>query len=672
MRTLLSFALLCLAAAPAPAEMEWLSSAEELCAHETEAVQRLFAALELDAFDSPPLEDAVAREDWPAACNQVLAHYRERFAGLDAPAPDDKRKAPPAAAALLEDRFTFYTVSDTVPRTGAGGLDWTHRGPNDDREWAWGLNRHYHISTLFGAYRKTGQARFVEAIDAHLQDWVRNSPYPGAQSSTAQWRGLEAALRMGSWVRVFTRLLHHPDFSNATALLMLSSLPDHAHYLRHFHAGGNWLTMEMTGLASIAVTWPEFREADAWMTYATEQMLDELDAQIYPDGVQFELTTHYHRVVARKYLEFLKLLREAGAEAPAELAKGVERLWNYLAYNMRPDGHAPLNNDSDLDYNRERILGFAARFDRPDWAYIASNGQQGVSPEEGPCVFFPWAGQAIFRSGWDVGAHWSFFDIGPLGAGHLHYDKLHLSVSGHGRDLLVDSGRFTYRSTPFRAYAISSAAHNVILVDEKGQRPYAKLAKEPLRDNFRTTEDFAFARGASTEGFLGAAGDIVHTRSVLYVRDRFWVVADRITTDAPRHITVLWHFHPDCSVHLDGEQACTTDADVGNLRILPLASFPWDVEKVAGRTEPSIQGWYSVRYNKREPNPTVLYSADIPGSVVFAWLMLPAKGEVPTAVGSIEVSESLDVAAITLNTPEEHRLTIPFDTLDAMVERPDL
>ena len=35
---------------------------------------------------------------------------------------------------------------------------------------------------------------------------------------------------------------------------MLTSLPDHTHYMKNFHApAGNWLTMEMSGLAMVAV-----------------------------------------------------------------------------------------------------------------------------------------------------------------------------------------------------------------------------------------------------------------------------------------------------------------------------------------------------------------------------------------------------------------------------------
>ena len=70
------------------------------------------------------------------------------------------------------------------------------------------------------------------------------------------------------------------------------------------------------------------------------------------------------------------------------------RMANYLARTVRPSGYGLLNNDSDLDYNRDRILSYAERFKRPDWRYIATNGKEGEKPKGPASCFFPW-GRAV-------------------------------------------------------------------------------------------------------------------------------------------------------------------------------------------------------------------------------------------------------------------------------------
>ena len=67
--------------------------------------------------------------------------------------------------------------------------------------------------------------------------------------------------------------LNDTDYlSPATQLLILSSIPEHAHYLKNFHAAGNWLTMEMNGLATVAVAWPEFYNSLEWFEYSVNSM----------------------------------------------------------------------------------------------------------------------------------------------------------------------------------------------------------------------------------------------------------------------------------------------------------------------------------------------------------------------------------------------------------------
>ncbi len=60
--------------------------------------------------------------------------------------------------------------------------------------------------------------------------------------------------------------------------------------------------------------------------------------------------------------------------------------------------------------------------------------------------------KVVFRSGFDRGATWGWFDVGPYGSsGHGHRDKLSLNVHAHGSMLLVDSGRFAYSGTDLSA-----------------------------------------------------------------------------------------------------------------------------------------------------------------------------------------------------------------------------
>ena len=261
------------------------------------------------------------------------------------------------------------------------------------------------------------------------------------------------------------------------------------------------------------------------------------------------------------------------------------------------------------------------------------------------------------RSGWEADAHWGFFDFGPWGVLHQHNDALHLSITACGRDLLVDSGRYTYENYwgepgTWRSYFIGSAAHNVILVDGLGQANGHKATDMPVgTDQACITPEFDFALGCYRHGFVDAetacirhksmmygedtyanvTGDVIHTRAVVYLRGIGWMVVDRIETDHPCRITPLWHFHPNCTVQRDGQSVVTVDAGVGNLRIQPVGDITWRIECVKGREGPDFQGWYSPEMSVRVPNTCACYSTEISQTVTMAWFMLPATGVVPRA-----------------------------------------
>lgn len=238
------------------------------------------------------------------------------------------------------------------------------------------------------------------------------------------------------------------------------------------------------------------------------------------------------------------------------------------------------------------------------------------------------AGQMIMRNGWDADAQWAYFDIGPMGIYyHIHNDKLHLSVAAFGRDLLVDSGRYSYVRNKFWDYFRGSASHNVILVDGNGQRSDARESLRPLIGNFAIEPEFDFARSTFDRGYTKLKGKATHTRAVLYLRGKYWIVVDQITTDRPRLIEPLWHFHPDCTVEVEDDSVASIDPNVGNLRIIPCSNLGWAVNLVQGQKDP-VQGWWSGHYNQKTPSPTAIYSTEIEQSIAFAWVLLPAQGRV--------------------------------------------
>lgn len=606
------------------------SGVDWVCQRYPDRVAKLLSALNLDHPGLGQVKTAVEKKDWPAACRSLLDYYRKgttvRWLRHEPVPPGNQTD--PNGEVMLKDTYTFYGVTARIPRLENGHRNWDYRGPDPALGWEWTscLNRQDHLTNLLGIYFVTGNAVYVRYIDNYLADWVLANPPPADGIYYNSWSPINMGLRMTKWPALFYGLQRIDAFTEATRILMLSSAFEQGQHLRTKHSPDtNHLLMEMHGLEAIAVAWPEFADATGWLQYAKSKMAEQLTATVYPDGTHNELTDSYHQVVLGQFQGFLQTLRSAGQRADPSFEQIMEKMWNYVAYAVRPNGYGPHNNESDLIYNRKNVLDAAKTYERSDWVYIATNGREGQKPAGLPSVVFPWAGQVVMRSGWDADAQWAFFDIGPAGLCHENLDKLHLSVSAFGHDWLVDSGRYTYSEAEgWRNHFVGSAAHNVILIDGHGQNVDDRTAKTPLAsEQYALNPAFDFARGTFDKGFEGIEGQVAHTRAVFYLRGRYWVVVDRISTDRPRTIQPLWHFHPDCAVSVEQDSVVATQAG-GRLSVIPVSDLKWNVKLVKGQTEPSKQGWYSVTYGSKVPSPVAIYSASIANSAVFAWLLVPA------------------------------------------------
>jgi hypothetical protein len=465
---------------------------------------------------------------------------------------------------VLDAVFTLQGVTASQPLRADGGLDWAHRPASGDKEWAWMLNRHGFFLDLHHTAMQSGDPRYHAALRAHWMDWIARHPLPRRLSFSPAWRPLEAARRlMQVWIPLWFTLQHDPLWADDLAwqAAVRASLADHGHALRYYASfwGGNHLITEKTALLLLTVCFTDLPHAVAWQEHALAAVSRQILAQSYPDGSYRELSNHYQRVVLVNGRQLQRLLPHLPPSAAATwnpLASRLEAMWDYFIRSMRPDGHGPLNNAGDLEYNRGWAADMDQAFDRADWSPFLRYPTADSETKRGPpspdlaasSVWFPWAGQLVMRSGLGPAADWARFDLGPHGTAHQHDDRLHLSVYSGGRPLLVDNGRFLYRPGPWYAYFRSPTAHNSVSGrDGTPAIPPPRAVRQPLPVSPRITASRVEATGSQAlrAPLWRGQAPVIHTRTVTYVEPGRWRVVDAFVGSANQQVDIHWNFHPD-------------------------------------------------------------------------------------------------------------------------------
>lgn len=540
------------------------------------------------------------------------------------------------AKRTLEGKHTMQGVpGNPLVKTGANGLyDWHYQGPNDDPEWAWFLNRHGFFRNWVAAALEQSKSENLYALSTSkvIMDWIRQNPVPAHMSFGAPWRALEAARRVEKpWLEAFYRLRFHPQFTPEARLMMLSSIPEHADYLMKHHSfHGNHKITEMMALLTLAVAWPEFTKADKWRKYATTQLLTQLKKQTYPDGSHKELANHYQRVVLLSFQRALTLLDIHGDETAKErIERLLSSMWSYFAHVMRPDGTGPLNSDSDLENNRKNLQKHAMPYyQREDWRWIITHGEEGTRPSGQSSRYFPWAGHAVMRRDWSKSTPWAFFDMGPHGIDHQHRDRLHLSVSLGQRPFLVDSGRYTYQPGKLRDYYKGPSAHNVVMHNEKGSVTPPDEVEAPLDNVAKIIQerDIFEAQVSFPQNPWHGKGRAVHRRRIQFEKGQhsrsLWIVTDTLIDYGASKWSTLWHFHPSCKLERSGLNVRTTFSKEPNLALIPIG-VEADLKMSRGDRSPKYQGWYSPYFLQQKQSTTLRYVTRASNPVTHHWLLLP-------------------------------------------------
>lgn len=546
-----------------------------------------FNSLDLTRPELVAVRQAVAASDWPAAKAAWANHLATRrtphwlWSPLDRPAFERIYDAQfgglarytNAANQVIARQFDFLGVQKQLahdPQWLQGPTEWTHV-----------LSRFGYWHDLGLAYWSTGRSAYARDFVELLEDWIKSNPVPAKVSNDrglhgSVWRTLETGIRGQLWFETMELFMDAPEFDAEAKYLMTRSLVEHARYLNAWLAAfqtGNWQVTEASGLATIGIMFPEFKDAAGWRDRGLQFLVEHMQKDVEPDGMHWELTPGYHTWVMYEFMNLSLLCQANGLEVQGLLARH-EKMFEALESLSRPDRTYPPVGDAGKASIEDSMGRGALLYQRADFRYLAGThcledwvwlfgpdvcSRFAALPSSPPAfasVLLPDSKYAVMRTGWKSDDKYLLFDCAPWHGGHNHQDRLQVSVFA-GRDLIVDPGQCSY-DQPMSLELRKSAAHNVVMIDDQEQ-----LRADPKLLAWHTDQPADFACGRVE------AGGLAHQRSVLFVKPGYWVVVDHILGQGSHQMTRLFHF-PIGPVQAEGNAAHTAFPAGMNIRVQPV------------------------------------------------------------------------------------------------------
>ncbi|MBI4668362.1 MAG: alginate lyase family protein [Elusimicrobia bacterium] len=213
----------------------------------------------------------------------------------------------------------------------------------------WELSRFHHLTTLAQAACLTGAGRFVKEIVLQLEDWRRNNP-PGYGVNWACT--MDVAIRAANVLFAVglleNELERHPDECKRLRAILPAFVFNHAlHIAKNLEASGNHRLADLAGLALLAEFYPHFYASDEWGDSAFMEMKRQMAVQIYPDGMDFESSTSYHRLVTEFFLFCFLIWRNKGRLIPDGFVKKLQQMIKAIGVYTKTNNEAVQFGDND-------------------------------------------------------------------------------------------------------------------------------------------------------------------------------------------------------------------------------------------------------------------------------------------------------------------------------------
>lgn len=340
---------------------------------------------------------------------------------------------------LLADRVTLLHCSVDV--------DWSASWSKVHASHLWSFNLHYH-EYLLPLLRKTLEGhgvRYLEKAKDIMRSWIASCP---REAGGDAWHPYTISVRATNWLAFVAEGGDLVTSDSAFMEEIDSSLREQFTYLvRHLETDlmANHYFENLKTLVLMAVYFKEKLVLDSALSFLEEQ----IDEQVLADGMHFELSPMYHKVVLEGLLRVISALGTIGVE-DWTLENAALRMCDAMYSMEKGANRTPLFNDSgdNVAKSRDALLACVKRLLGHEPVAILDLSASGYHIIERDCP---------------VGKVKLIFDAGMPGPqyapGHAHCDALSFELFIDGAPVVVNSGTYAYQDS-LRRWFRSSAAHN--------------------------------------------------------------------------------------------------------------------------------------------------------------------------------------------------------------------
>ena len=392
------------------------------------------------------------------------------------------------------------------------------RTEHEDATPLWQFNLQYmeYLIPLAHEYLVGKDPGWMILIEDIVLDWLQSE-------SPHKYHPYVISKRLQNWLVVLGML--ESDIPDDFRQLLLDSMYSQYLYLSknlEHHLSANHL---LENLLTSALCSAYFDSRDRAVKHV-DALIRELSRQILPDGMHYELSLMYHKILLENLLRVSAVYEKIDPHRYRILIMYVEKMISAASSLEEGMGRTPLFNDAGDNVAKDLSALLKTSCDRFGVRVTQSN----CYPDSGFYKLYDADISMII----DAGA------VGPNeNSGHGHCDCLSFELSVHEMPLFVNQGTYAYQ-TPWRSLFRSTEAHNTAIanavqqsecwsehrVARRSSHHQASLVDNRFRGSYRNYLGDTHSRTIELDKRVLIVSDVFSTRSELTLLESYLRVAE--------------------------------------------------------------------------------------------------------------------------------------------------
>jgi len=361
-----------------------------------------------------------------------------------------------------------------------------------DIKFPWELSRCYFFVAWGQNFRITQNLEYFGLFRKTLRSWIKENPF----LIGVNWHcTMEVAIRASNWIiacELFRQeIKREPDFENEIS----KALQQHAIYIDWFteNTKNNHDISNYAGLLLLSLSLGQHPKSGHWRDKAVKGLEDTMQEQVFDDGVSYEYSTSYHRLVLEFFAISAMACRYNGIELSIDYYRKLFRMFEFTAAYVDAAGMEPQINDNDS--GRFMIFDDAMEGDHSyllsigehiyDYSFLSQcrkpqsavtnwlpgikrvQGKQYEKRDTSESIAFEKSGFYVLKNrDSHLMVNCNNMDDHSLLL-HKHFDLGSFTLSHKGKMIIIDPGTYTYtRSLTKRNYFRGIRSHNSVIFSD--------------------------------------------------------------------------------------------------------------------------------------------------------------------------------------------------------------